>query len=776
MSLVTAHLDGPLAESEQNVHELPKVLSNNNLESERSLDLEQSRPVELEHPRPSSTNSNVDPTSKTPPPLGKRANSKRSMHGRSQSQKKIPSRLSTSANPVKPHLNRSKSTDGISRAGRPGIKRNNRSYTKMSGLQPLTKTLLNGSLNRALGALQPLTKTSSNNSLKQYALKKTTLNSSAKGVTYLSKTHLDQSIKSNKSSNSLRGMGGVSSTSVLNSAVAGIKTSSKRGRAILKLNEDAADNEYEDLSEDSEEENDKLEAISNSELQRQFQPTEDSQYDLMAREGVKGSPEEHSAEKKINHSNTELDALTTNTVNNLTEKLSQLDSQQEFESTATKTSFHSSSDDLISKNLYGGSMLLSQSTGLTRKINTSTEPLGYASEDCDLTKNPPEKLSGIVFNTRNDEQRRMDNQNNPTRTPVPGGGSYQPNQTIFSNLQRTNTQFLTDMKQQTNSQVRELENQDQFQLPNEVAQNSKDFSQFLNTSVSGSHSLYNHDTRTQQRLWLQRENSLMDVAINIDPNKLSNFSNLSLNKLMFAHNYNGSTANIREVSGVGNAQSNWIQSSETASPRESSTASFADNSSSVTNLLYLIQSGHQNTIQSRIEFERLNREYVNVRRHLNPVAKSLNRVESYFIASKGLEVQKKQNKKGFTQNRNANSFQEFAPQWEEKQSEVTGTIARLWLDALLSSSSSSVSLQLYKQEQYNQQQSQLQYLLQSNPSSSLQKQQLYHQQLQQQQQEEQQLRAYRHNISTTPNRTMAPTTRAVKMAAQAAAATPQGQR
>lgn len=560
----------------------------------------------------------------------------------------------------------------------------------------------------------------SNNSLKQYGLKKTTLNSSTKGAPNLTKTNLDQSIRFNKSSGSLRGMNGGSSTSILNTAVGGIKSSAKRGRAILKLNEDAADNDYEDLSEDSEAENDKLEAISNSELQRQFQPSEDPHE---AAEG-KEAGRESSSER-----NTEVTDKGDVLVSKLS-KIKQLDDIG-LKPASSKTSFisnNSSTDDLISKNLYGGSMLLSQSTGLTRKMNTE-EPMGYALES-ELMKNQPESLSGIVFNTRNDETRQNANQA-PSRT-ASGGVSYQPNQTIFSNLQRTNTQFLSDLRQQTNAKS-ERENQ----VPNE---NSKDFSHFLNNSVSGNQSQQNHDTRTQQRLWLQRENSLMDVAANIDPSKLSNFSNLSLNKLMFAHNYNGSTTNMLHINGGDYIQHQSSNTSDNTSPGDSVTPSAGDSSLSVTNLLYLIQSGHQNSIQSRIDFERLNREYVNVRRHLNPVAESLNRVETYQNPSKGIELRKQRNKKAaIAQNKNANSFKEFAPKWEEKQEDISGTIGRLWLEALLTSSSSGISLQLLKHEQQNQ------------PQATAQ--QMYHQLLQNQQQQQEQLRAYRHNIATTPNRT-----------------------
>lgn len=722
-----SHLENS-EESSSELSDLPRKQSSSTLEHQSRHD--------MEHPTSSRTH-----TSAKTPPSTKRSLSKRNLHARSQSHTKAPVRLSTSANPSKPLLNRSRSTDGISRAGRAGIKRNNRSYTKVSGLHPLTKTLLNGSSNRVLGVLQPLTKTMSNTSLKQYGLKKTMLNTLTKGAPYLKETLLDQSIRSSKSSGSLRGMNGGSSTSIMHTATGGIKTSAKRGRAILKLNEDAEDNDYEDLSEDSEAENDilgpdndKLESISDVELQRQFRPSEEPQE--MGKD---------SAVSKVKNEVLDLDGAPVSKLG----KIKQLEDPN-LKNVTSKTSFissNSSSEDLVSKNLYGGSMLLSQSTGLTRKLNT-VEPMSYALEDSELLKNQPESLSGIVFNAPNDERQ---NAIQSQARPVSSGGSYQPNQSIFSNLQRTNTKFLSDMKQQSENTERASHVQSDS--------NSKDFSHFLNNSASGGH--LQHDTRTQQRLWLQRENSLMDVGGHIDTSKFSNFSNLSLNKLMFAHNYSGSTANMQHILGGESVQSNNGNGSESASPHDASTPTAGDNALSVTNLLYLIQGGHQNSIQSRIEFERLNREYVNVRRHLNPVAESLNRVETYMKLTTEIDVPKQRNKKAaIGLNRNANTFKEYAPNFEEKQEEMSGTIGRLWLEALLTSSASNISLQLLKQEHQNQQ----------NQQANL-AQQIYHQQLQQQQQEQQQLRAYGHNIPSIPNRTMAPTTRAVKAAQAAAAST-----
>lgn len=600
---------------------------------------------------------------------------------------------------MRPNLSRSKSTDGIARHGRSGVKRNNRSYTKLTGLQPLTKTMLSSSLSRQAGPFAPLTKTVLNQSLK---LRKTTLNLSSKGKGSNS-TLLKAGDR--KSSGSLKGMAPAS---------AGLKTSSKRGRAILKLNEDNAYDEYEDLSADSAE---GVHAITAGEFQLQFQPQTDSSKEALysTSEGEARNLEDKRVEPKSKFSEVS------------PEYHEKAPEEQNYLAT------DSSTDDLTSKNMYGGSMLLSQSTGLIRKLDPSSEAIGYASsvDEGDLLKNALDKSSGIVFMPK--EDRAHETEPAVTRTNV---SSYQPGQTIFSNLQRNDSQFVSSMKQQ-----RQQPSQTQTGF-----ENGKNFASYLNSSAGKSNG-HNAETRTQQRLWLQRENSLMDVATHLDANHLGNFSNLSLNKLMFAHNYNNSMTNIRDLAGT------WQPSSQNldhgAHGEQSQGA--PDHSLSVTNLLYLIQSGHQNSIQSRTEFERLNREYVNVRRHLNPIAEALNRIEKQ--AGERLDLKKtlakKKSDKSYGMS-NANTFKDFSPNWEKKKEETTGAINRLWQEALLLSSSSSVSLKLYQQQE-----------------------QLQQQQQQQQRQiaEHYSQKEIRPSYRGTPSsaRVPAPATRAVKLAAQAAA-------
>lgn len=511
------------------------------------------------------------------------------------------------------------------------MKRNNRSYTRLTGLQPLTATMQSSSL-RAVGQLAQLTKTTLNNSLKQYGLRKTVLNSSAKnGAPGLPKTQLDQSIRSSKSNNSLKG---------LNSQPTGIKTSTKRGRAILRLNEDRAFDDYEDVSGGSD---DGSSSISNGQKKLTFHPQQEE--------------------------------LSTGTLNG------------EFEMSQPAKPYidHDSlSDDLASKNLYGGSMLLSQSTGLTRKIDR--EPKGYLSsaDEADLLKNASERSSGIVFQLRKEAARGSESEPTVTRANVTQS-SYQPHQTIFCNLQRNNSQFVSSMKQQRSQAGSESKLDD--------SDTAKNFASYLSSSLNAPGNSI--ETRTQQRLWLQRENSLMDVAPNLDATQLGNFSNLSLNKLMFSHNNNNSMINMRDV-----PRQN-LQSPDSA-PREAPQPS---DPLSVTNLLLLIQSGHQNSIQSRTEFERLNREYLNVRRHSNPVAETLNRVERQTR----IEVKKHTKKANYTAV-NANTFKDFAPKWEEREEEKSGMVSRLWQDALLLSSSTSVSLKIYQQQEQQRQSVDLNYL------------------------------------------------------------------
>lgn len=425
----------------------------------------------------------------------------------------------------------------------------------------------------------------------------------------LTKTLLSQSLKSNKSNSSLKNLN-------LNLGQ-GLKLSSRQGKAILRINDDE---DYEDLSDDDQLEIPEKRDLS---LQQVFQQALGAQ-DLV--------PQLGSAEMGIS----ELPQDTNNTETPYTTK-------QHYDSSETlKTS-----DSSPNSNLYGGSLFLSQSTGLVRKIDAKAEykPDFYPISDS----------SGLSF------KANPINVELTTDVPVVKENSYQPNQSIFNNLQRTNNQYVNTKRQlQRSQQKTEL--------------NDNNFNDFLNSTSAGNSA----DNRTQQRLWLQRENSLMDVN---DPGLLNNFSSLSLNKLMFAHNYNLSNPNLQssvpqsEIIEVTNGPSNNDSGPNSNNNSVTHLNELVQTPDALNGLFYMVQS---NPIQSRVEFERLNREYLNVRRYLNPVGESLNRVKSATI-----EVGKHTDKSVKHTNKPNNLFQEFSPEYETKELEINNTLNKLWQDALV---------------------------------------------------------------------------------------------
>ncbi|CAH6722470.1 hypothetical protein CLIB1444_09S04280 [[Candida] jaroonii] len=616
----------------------------------------------------------------------------------------------------RPNLNRSKSTDGIVR-----IKRNNRSFTKIATLQPLTKTLSN------------------------------------------------QSLKSNKSNTSLKNLN-------INLAYGGLKLSAKQGKAILKLNDD--NDEYEDLSdEEANELENSAELLAQQSLQQQ-QPTPEQQATPLPEPEQPQEAEisnntqdndmqhvfqqalgQYVSEPEVNKENhlspsprpelytsgVQSDPLIKTepldshpkqpTTHNIQEALrskspespsSQEGSKQDItteQSDDRLNKLPDSTDDLTpSSNLYGGSLFLSQSTGLIRKIDP--KQMEYPSE-------------GNEGESYNDSNGGISFKANPidlnvaepvlTNKPAVKLNSYQPNQTIFNNLQRTNNQYVNSKKQsqqKASDEKNGIEPAKSRAIPPQHIQlkdlGVTDFANFLNNNVNLNDG---NDNRTQQRLWLQRENSLMDVSI--DPNQLANFSSLSLNKLMFAHNYNQSNQHLNQMTpqtpsggfqlgmtpinnelqnhqpgGIVTAnhqsasvphQNNGVNVSVTSVNNSSSTSQSTtpndnpplQNSVSTTNingLLYMLQNGSTNLIQSRIEFERLNREYLNVRRYLNPIGVSLNRVKNNTI-----KIKKSNDKKDV--NNDANTFEEFSPNFKDKEEEINNTLNKIWQDALISTSS-----------------------------------------------------------------------------------------
>lgn len=593
-------------------------------------------------------------------------------HSRSQSNSRITSTLSTSSG--RPHgLSRSKSTDVITRmGGHQQMKRSNKSFTKLSSLHP-TKSASNVSMNRAVGALQPLTKTTLNSSMtrgsgmhpltktvlrdsaKHYALRKTILNGSQKGgFVPLSRNKSELSIKSNKSNSSLKG-----------ALHGGLKSSAKRGRAILKLNEEYPDENYEDVSNDSEADDEDTSATENK-LE-------------------KAEPRQYSS-----------DNITDDADND--DRASALYGGRQSPKPGVLPSGYkttdSSSEDL-SRNMYGGSFLLSQSTGMTKKIGSKAPGLDYSFVEDNGSRALGAGVGanggvgglsgGLVFKAGENKDSADSPEPIVTKTNVAKGGLYHSNQSIFSNLQRNDLQFSSNMKQ-----LRPSTNERKL---NSLSSN-KNFSGFLESNNAPA--TPGLETRTQQRLWLQRENSLMDVSSNLDPANLTNFSNLSLNKLMFAHNMN-SSANIRDMQ-ISRQGSYASYDMGGGLKNENPVAFQNDQAGTLTSFMNIIQNVHQNSIQSRTEFERLNREYVNVRRHSNPVAASLARIEQFIqngvSGSVGVSARQKDTlpflkKDGAT--------------GEELEQYKAQQLNRLWQEALHTSSASSVALKRCQDDQLQQQ-------------------------------------------------------------------------
>jgi hypothetical protein len=625
-------------------------------------------------------------------------------HNRSLSHNKL-NKLTTSAH-NRPNLNRSKSTDGLIRV-KSSLKGNNRSYTKLSALQPWTKTTSN------------------------------------------------QSIKSSKSTGSLKGL-----NSQLN---IGLKSSGRKGKALLRFNDDISNDDYEDMDDsttenplDSEDrtnhntngptiydqltnivdsvvpvaqtltdsrsdsnisnlpttcENTSQEQLSQSSQQPEPIDSRISQKDeSFDPQGVTEQDEAQNYSNIISNIKRDIGdgreydkAMTESTIeddtastikqsdlpNATTEsRASPKDLNQLHNNNGLPNSTRSSTDDFRSSDMYGGSLLLSQSTGLVKKINPELQYGGVSSvaipkTESSLDSTNSESVSGISFRANKFEQIAEPIITSKTVMP---NNSYQTNQTIFNNLQRTGTQYLP---------VKPKMNSSNFQLNANTGVNN--FSNFLTAnqdSSSSQNTSQSMETRTQQRLWLQRENSLMDVA-NVDS---KNFSNLSLNNLMFAHNQ--SRTNMRDYfsnkPGTGLTPvtpGNQITSLNSTTPKNNlstKTPSTPGGGNNINGLLMMVQNSAQTSIQSRTEFERTNREYLNVRRHLNPIGKALNRLEK--CQSKELNVVKGRNKMNAssslmsnTHNANSNSFKEFSPLYQEKEQEGQTMLQKLWQEAILTS-------------------------------------------------------------------------------------------
>lgn len=622
----------------------------------------------------------------------KKGHPKLKTHNRSMSHNKLLNKLSTSssssAHMVRPNLNRSKSTDGLIKTRLAAqAKRNNRSYTKLSGLQPLTKTVSG------------------------------------------------QSLKSNKSNSSLKGMHQQSNLIPLS----GLKTSGRKGRAILKLNDDYENEEYEDLeggggggvAPSPSELSPETEPTPNSEQIPENEPTPES-FHVSDKTGYPYAEPTDLATRIVPESESSLPYVQTVENMDKADEKKNGDDEKDYKKNVFSSessipseieekdekkhpnlgypSAQSSTDDLVlTNNMYGGSLLLSQSTGLTKKfdIKDKKDPFYKNSVSNQPFMGNHESISGISFHAPVQPQNLAE----PviTNKNVIQNNSYQPNQTIFNNLKRTNSQYIKKA------------NDDREKIQDT---NGNNFSTFLNSASTDHHNANNIETRTQQRLWLQRENSLMDLS-NFDPNG----SNLSLNHLMFAHNFNsvtnsggnGSLSNSYFNQARENMQQQGVfpitpggfnaaqplassmtklhnnQSETPTNTLAPSISSGVDNSSTanINGLLMMVQNNHHNSIQSRTEFERLNREYLNVRRNSNPVGEGLSRVNQYFL-SKEIDIPKTTRKgspliysQSTTTTTTGNTFKEVAKVYQEN--EITHTLNKLWQDAIVSSLASTLS-------------------------------------------------------------------------------------
>ncbi|KAL6453556.1 hypothetical protein SBY92_005127 [Candida maltosa Xu316] len=490
------------------------------------------RPSLATNPRSASTN--TIPRNSSTPSLNKK--SKLKGHNRSSSHNKLLNKLSTSTgSTVRPHLNRSKSTDTLTRTRSGGpLKRNSRSFTKVTPLQPMTKTISSPTL------------------------------------------------KPNKSNSSLKGP----------TPTHGIKSSARKGKAILRLNDE--DGDYEDVDEQSGEENegenvpvperfDSQETVST--IHSQGEQNIPSLYEQINRILPEPTPAAEEPPKVGN----KLEVV---------EEGNTIDSIVEQANPGLAGSTRSSTDDFSqANNLYGGSLLLSQSTGLVRKIDhlhgsnlKMTEAYPTIPSNETLSSNG---ISGISFQANPMESNSIAE---PviTNKNVNQNNSYQPEQTIFNNLQRTNNHYFQNKKpSQPQTQTQQLQQQQQ-QLQQQQQQQQSSVSQ-------------------QQ---LQQQPYIPQPLTPVTPGA----------------NGNGPYAG-GEINGHG--------------------------------LLNIVQGAHTNSVQTRTEFERLNREYLNVRRHLNPVGECLKRLES--CSEKEIKVAKtrKGDKNGSTNS--ANTFEEFAPKFQERK-------------------------------------------------------------------------------------------------------------
>ena len=392
-------------------------------------------------------------------------------------------------------------------------------------------------------------------------------------------------------------------------------------------------------------------------------------------------------------------------------------------------------------NIYGGSMLLSQSTGLTRKIGNenSTEKLnnvdgGFAdsSDDVEKGENGSPSLNevgsvashGISF-----KAKPMQLKNQTFARPV-------------MNNENVSSSHVSQLGQSSIKQGQPFTNQDALARRRKPLQGDGSEYPLPNQGQK-------IETRTQQRLWLMRENSLMDM-VNADSQRL-NLSNLSLNNIMFpTESFRNTKDSVKNTGGANPfSLSDYLVEHSSGTRGSKADAIPSGNTTSMSNVNEFFQAGQNqfsNPIHVRTEFERLNREYLNVRRNLNPVGECLNRLPQIYPKDKKIEVKKIPHGSPQTGEKTAtgsyvDSLRGSDNSTKEEDEEVTSVLSKLWQGAIISAHSDSSHIPSHEE------------------NSNLQEKEDHQQS---------------HSISSSYGRTrlpQRPTTRAVKMAEKAQAQT-----
>ncbi|KAA8906744.1 hypothetical protein DIURU_000905 [Diutina rugosa] len=431
-----------------------------------------------------------------------------------------------------------------------------------------------------------------------------------------------------RSTSSLRGL-------LVSPPHVGLKTSARKGKAILELNDDHDDDEYEDVG------------------------ATDDEVSVPATRGfITPNPDPNSSNSETStNTSTSSDRLLSGPVPRKNAAADQFELIPDDVTVQPKFSPQASTDDLLNGAAYGGSLLLSQSTGLTRKIE-SPHPAS--------TKSKSPVLANDDDNY--DKQQPPQSSSSPPRVEVASAAAPSNSTNSSSSMPPVEP---TPLKRKPTPKF------------------SNNFSSFL---APDTHTHAQSDTRTQQRLWLQRENSLMDVS-HLDANNLNNFSNLSLSNLMFAHNQ--STTNMTQFASGSSSGSktNMLGDSNDTTPGSTGGALGSTTGGEIslqgalqgalvttpgasepTNLNQFLRSvsSSNSRVSQKMESERFSREYLSVRRYQNPVAESLDRI-NHLSHTDQIKINKRDRRS------------EPPSKLSDIEAESAAIVSRLWQDAIASS-------------------------------------------------------------------------------------------